>query len=81
MRRGPATPNRGPGAAGRPAPSSSPRKPSIVWDPIPFGPLRKAQMVAYHHVDVAALRTQTHSDFDQHDMQIYRAGLRQLGGC
>jgi N-acetylmuramoyl-L-alanine amidase len=34
-------------AAGRPAPLSSPRKPSIVWDPIPFGPQRKAQMVAY----------------------------------
>jgi N-acetylmuramoyl-L-alanine amidase len=34
-------------AVGRPAPQSSPRKPSIVWDPIPFGPQRKAQMVAY----------------------------------
>jgi N-acetylmuramoyl-L-alanine amidase len=204
-------------AVGRPAPSSSPRKPPIVWDPIPFGPLRKAQMVAYvhrhygsfmnptwrlidprvivihyteasfsstyntfandipdselhelpatcahfvintdgtiyqlvslgtmcrhtvglnwtaigiehvgysdaqvlgdqrqisaslrlvrwlrcqfkiqiknvighneslsspyHREDVVALRTQTHSDFDRHDMQIYRARLRQLGGC
>ena len=28
-----------------------------------------------------ALRTQTHSDFDRQDMQIYRARLRQLGGC
>jgi N-acetylmuramoyl-L-alanine amidase len=35
----------------------------------------------YHHEDVPALRTQTHSDFDHHDMQTYRARLRALGGC
>ena len=27
--------------------ASSVRRPRIVWDPIPFGPIRKAQMVAY----------------------------------
>jgi beta-N-acetylhexosaminidase len=27
--------------------ASTPRRPRIVWDPIPFGPARKAQMVAY----------------------------------
>jgi hypothetical protein len=26
-------------------------------------------------------RTQTHSDFNHADMQIYRARLRALGGC
>ena len=35
----------------------------------------------YHHEDVASLRTQTHSDFNRHDMNIYRARLRTLGGC
>ena len=35
----------------------------------------------YHREDVAALRTQTHADFNHHDMQIYRARLRRLGGC
>jgi N-acetylmuramoyl-L-alanine amidase len=35
----------------------------------------------YHHEDVPSLRTQTHSDFNHHDMQIYRARLRRLGGC
>jgi N-acetylmuramoyl-L-alanine amidase len=35
----------------------------------------------YHHEDVPSLRTQTHSDFNHHDMQTYRARLRQLGGC
>jgi N-acetylmuramoyl-L-alanine amidase len=35
----------------------------------------------YHHEDVPSLRTQTHSDFDRHDMDIYRARLRALGGC
>jgi N-acetylmuramoyl-L-alanine amidase len=29
------------------ATAREPRKPRIVWDPIPFGPERKAQMVAY----------------------------------
>jgi N-acetylmuramoyl-L-alanine amidase len=35
----------------------------------------------YHHEDVPSLRTQTHSDFDRHDMNIYRSRLRALGGC
>ena len=35
----------------------------------------------YHHEDVAALRTQTHSDFDHADMQVYRSRLRRMGGC
>jgi N-acetylmuramoyl-L-alanine amidase len=35
----------------------------------------------YHHEDVAALRHQTHADFKHADMSIYRARLRQLGGC
>ena len=35
----------------------------------------------YHHEDVAALRTQTHQDFNHHDMQIYRQRLRRLGRC
>jgi beta-N-acetylhexosaminidase len=35
----------------------------------------------YHREDVRALRTQTHGDFNHADMRIYRARLRQLGGC
>ena len=35
----------------------------------------------YHHENVAAWRTQTHSDFNHADMRIYRARLRALGGC
>lgn len=35
----------------------------------------------YHHENVPSLRTQTHSDFDHADMQVYRARLRALGGC
>jgi N-acetylmuramoyl-L-alanine amidase len=35
----------------------------------------------YHHEDVRALRTQTHSDFARADMQFYRARLRRLGAC
>ena len=35
----------------------------------------------YHHEDVPSLRTQTHADFNHHDMQIYRARLRALGSC
>ncbi len=35
----------------------------------------------YHHEDVPSLRTQTHSDFQHRDMQVYRRRLRALGGC
>jgi beta-N-acetylhexosaminidase len=35
----------------------------------------------YHHEDVASLRSQTHSDFNHADMQIYRARLRAAGAC
>ncbi|HTZ88580.1 MAG TPA: peptidoglycan recognition family protein [Solirubrobacteraceae bacterium] len=35
----------------------------------------------YHREDVPALRTQTHSDFDHADMQIYRHRLAAAGGC
>jgi N-acetylmuramoyl-L-alanine amidase len=35
----------------------------------------------YHREDVPALRTQTHSDFDHADMQVYRRRLRALGPC
>jgi len=35
----------------------------------------------YHREDVPALRTQTHSDFNHSDMQIYRARLRAAGPC
>lgn len=35
----------------------------------------------YHRENVVALRTQTHSDFNRADMQIYRARLRAAGGC
>jgi N-acetylmuramoyl-L-alanine amidase len=35
----------------------------------------------YHHEDVPALRTQTHSDFNHADMQIYRNRLQRTGSC
>jgi N-acetylmuramoyl-L-alanine amidase len=35
----------------------------------------------YHHEAEPALRTQTHSDFNHADMQIYRERLRALGAC
>jgi N-acetylmuramoyl-L-alanine amidase len=35
----------------------------------------------YHHENVPALRTQTHSDFNHADMQVYRARLRAVGPC
>jgi N-acetyl-anhydromuramyl-L-alanine amidase AmpD len=35
----------------------------------------------YHREDVVSLRTQTHSDFDHADMQVYRRRLAAVGGC
>ncbi len=35
----------------------------------------------YHHENVPALRTQTHSDFNHADMQVYRRLLSGMGGC
>ena len=35
----------------------------------------------YHREDVPALRTQTHSDFNRTDMDVYRARLAAAGGC
>lgn len=35
----------------------------------------------YHRENIPALRTQTHSDFDHADMQVYRARLRAAGSC
>ena len=35
----------------------------------------------YHREDVPSLRTQTHSDFNHADMQIYRRRLASAGGC
>jgi hypothetical protein len=35
----------------------------------------------YHHELVAALRTQTHDDFNAADMNVYRRRLRAAGGC
>jgi hypothetical protein len=35
----------------------------------------------YHREDVPSLRTQTHSDFNHADMQVYRHRLSAAGGC
>jgi N-acetylmuramoyl-L-alanine amidase len=35
----------------------------------------------FHHENVPALRTQTHSDFNRADMNVYRRRLRAAGGC
>jgi N-acetylmuramoyl-L-alanine amidase len=36
---------------------------------------------SYHREDVPSLRTQTHSDFNHADMQVYRHRLAAAGGC
>ncbi len=35
----------------------------------------------YHHERVAALRTQTHSDWNRSDMNVYRSRLARIGSC
>jgi N-acetylmuramoyl-L-alanine amidase len=35
----------------------------------------------YHREDVPSLRTQTHSDFNHGDMQVYRRRLAPAGAC
>jgi beta-N-acetylhexosaminidase len=35
----------------------------------------------YHHEDVPSLRTQTHDDWNRHDMRIYRHRQGALGPC
>jgi beta-N-acetylhexosaminidase len=35
----------------------------------------------YHREDVASLRSQTHSDFNNADMRVYRRRLEAAGGC
>jgi beta-N-acetylhexosaminidase len=35
----------------------------------------------YHHENVPALRSQTHSDFNHADMNVYRGRLHAAGGC
>ena len=35
----------------------------------------------YHREDVPSLRTQTHSDFNHADMNVYRRRLARAGGC
>jgi beta-N-acetylhexosaminidase len=35
----------------------------------------------FHHEDVAALRRQTHADFNHADMNVYRSRLLRAGGC
>jgi N-acetylmuramoyl-L-alanine amidase len=41
------TPTLGTASASSPQPAQQALKPRIVWDPIPFGPQRKAEMAAY----------------------------------
>src|ERR1019366_9926624 len=57
--------------ARRPAPSSSPRKPPIVWDPIPFGLQRKAQMAAYVRRHYSSFMKPTWRLIDPHVIVIH----------
>jgi beta-N-acetylhexosaminidase len=64
-----------PAAAPPPAPASPPRpavrKPRIIWDPIPFGPERKAQMVAYVRRHYGSFMTPTYRLLDPHVIVIH----------
>jgi len=45
--------------------------PHIVWDPIPFGPLRKAQMVAYVRLHYGSFMKPTYKLIDPHVIVIH----------
>lgn len=59
-----------PAASPRPA-VSAPRRPPIVWDPIPFGPQRKAQMVAYVRRHYGSFMRPTWRLIDPHVIVIH----------
>jgi beta-N-acetylhexosaminidase len=54
----------------RPA-GSSPRRPPIVWDPVPFGARRKAEMVAYARRHYASFLKPTWRLIDPHVIVIH----------
>ena len=51
--------------------ASAPRKPPITWDPIPFGPERKAQMVAYVRRHYGSFMKPTWRLIDPHVIVIH----------
>jgi len=51
--------------------ASAPRRPPIVWDPIPFGPQRKAQMVAYVRRHYGSFMRPTWRLIDPHVIVIH----------
>jgi N-acetylmuramoyl-L-alanine amidase len=51
--------------------SGSVAKPRIVWDPIPFGPTRKAQMTAYVHRHYGSFMKPTWRLVDPHVIVIH----------
>jgi len=46
-------------------------KPHIIWDPIPFGPERKAQMVAYVRRHYGSFMAPTYKLVDPHVIVIH----------
>jgi beta-N-acetylhexosaminidase len=58
-----------PGGAG--ATQTAPAKPRIVWDPIPFGPQRKAEMVAYVRRHYGSFMRPTWRLIDPHVIVIH----------
>ena len=46
-------------------------KPHIIWDPIPFGPERKAQMVAYVRRHYGSFMKPTYKLIDPHVIVIH----------
>lgn len=58
-------------AALRSSPAASPRRPPIVWDPIPFGRERKAQMVAYVRRHYSSFMEPTWRLIDPHVIVIH----------
>jgi N-acetylmuramoyl-L-alanine amidase len=52
-------------------PASYPPRPRIVWDPIPFGPARKAQMVAYVRRHYGSFMKPTWRLIDPHVIVIH----------
>jgi N-acetylmuramoyl-L-alanine amidase len=61
-----------PAAPATPPPLAVP-KPRIIWDPIPFGPERKAQMVAYARRHYGSFMKPTYKLIDSHVIVIHYA--------
>jgi N-acetylmuramoyl-L-alanine amidase len=65
------TPTTPPPAAATAPPQQTVPRPRIVWDPIPFGPRRKAEMVAYARRHYGSFMKPTYKLVDPHVIVIH----------